>query len=70
MLLVTDVSQSLSFVSLMVSAVCMDDEGCGAHGRCVGGICTCSDGYNGIGVSILRLHPSIRDCGSGSRGPR
>ena len=32
-LLVTDKLTSLSFVSLLVSAVCVDAKGCGDHGR-------------------------------------
>ena len=49
-LLVTGDPASLSFVSLVVSAVCIAAQGCGGHGQCMGGNCTCADGYSGMGA--------------------
>ena len=47
LLLVTDVLTSLSFVSLRVRAPCVNVTGCGGHGSCSGGNCTCSGVYSG-----------------------
>ena len=49
-LLVTDEATSLSFVSLAVSSVCVGVGGCSEHGSCMGGNCSCSDGYSGSGA--------------------
>ena len=57
-MLVTDDPASLSFVSLAVSMACLDVRGCGGHGQCMGGNCTCADGYSGMGamrVSVEQL---------------
>ena len=53
LLLVTDVLTSLSFVSLSVQAPCVNVTGCGGHGSCSGGNCTCSDGHSGMGACSL-----------------
>eukprot|EP01046_Picozoa_sp_COSAG06_P035769 COSAG06_NODE_3878_length_4809_cov_166.836306_7_plen_157_part_00 len=53
LLLVTDVLTSLSFVSLSVRAPCENVTGCGGHGSCSGGNCTCSGGYSGMGACSL-----------------
>ena len=53
LLLVTNVLTSLSFVSLSVRAPCVDASGCGGHGSCSGGNCTCSDGHSGMGACSL-----------------
>jgi hypothetical protein len=47
LLLVTHVLTSLSFVSLSVRAPCVNISGCGGHGSCSGGNCTCSGVYSG-----------------------
>ena len=53
LLLVTDVLTSLSFISLSVWAPCVNVTGCGGHGSCSGGNCTCSDGHSGMGACSL-----------------
>jgi hypothetical protein len=55
LLLVTDVLTSLSFVSLSVQAPCVNITGCGGHGSCSSGNCTCSDGHSGMGACSLSL---------------
>ena len=52
-LLVTGDIHSLSFVSLSVQSTCVDASGCGAHGSCNAGNCTCSNGYTGMGMCSL-----------------
>ena len=54
LLLVTDVLTSLSFISLGISATCSDSSGCGGHGSCSGGNCTCSGWYSGMGAFAPR----------------
>eukprot|EP01043_Picozoa_sp_COSAG02_P029156 COSAG02_NODE_1801_length_10895_cov_4.369767_8_plen_130_part_00 len=49
-LLVTDELKSLSFFSLAVRAACADTSGCGGHGVCSSGNCTCSSDYTGMGT--------------------
>eukprot|EP01043_Picozoa_sp_COSAG02_P034697 COSAG02_NODE_2441_length_8858_cov_31.570271_12_plen_408_part_00 len=65
LLLVTDDLASLSFVSLSVHAKCVEAFGCGAHGSCNSGNCTCSDGYSGMGafVSLFLLWRTPLSCG-------
>ena len=58
-LLVTDDPGSLSFVSLAVSAACVGAAGCGGHGQCMGGNCTCADGYSGMGTMRAPVGPAL-----------
>jgi hypothetical protein len=58
-LLVTDDLTSFSFLSLVVSAVCIGADGCGGNGDCVGGNCTCSGGYTGMGA-YPRIRPLLQ----------
>ena len=53
LLLVSHVRTSLSFVSMSIQAPCVDASGCGGHGSCTDGKCTCSGGYNGMGACSL-----------------
>ena len=53
LLLVSHVRTSLSFVSMSIQAPCVDGSGCGGHGSCSDGKCTCSGGYKGMGVCSL-----------------
>lgn len=55
LMLVTDVLTSLSFVSLAMTALCMDASGCGGHGSCSGGTCTCSSGCSGMGACAYSI---------------
>lgn len=48
-LLVTDDLASLSFFTLEVRATCVDSSGCGGHGSCSNGNCTCSGGFHEMG---------------------
>ena len=54
-LLVTDDPASVSFVSMAVGVLCNDTIGCGGHGACAGGNCTCADGYSGEGMYAKSL---------------
>ena len=64
LLLVTDDPGSLSFVSLAVSAACLDAQGCGGHGQCIGGNCTCADGYSGMGTMRVLVEPALLHFGA------
>jgi hypothetical protein len=56
---VTDVLTSLSFFDLEVRMVCADTSGCGGHGSCSYGNCTCSDGYHEMGTSSISSVKSV-----------